>query len=134
MLSTDVAPAEVKPHGGATLTALVAFGGKWHGAFALECDQPSALKFARRFLQCDDLEDPNEVRDAIGELANVIAGNVKQILPPGTTLATPSMIEGTNYTIRVCGERTVGTAGFVSDDTSLIVRLIEDSTSSEVTS
>jgi chemotaxis protein CheX len=134
MLSTEIAPAEIKAFTGSTITALVAFGGKWTGVFAMECDQPSALDFARRFLQCDDLEDPNEVRDALGELANVVAGNLKQILPQGTTLAAPSIVEGTNYTIRICGEHIVGSTGFSTKDSSLIVRLIQDSKTSEASS
>ncbi len=128
MLETEIAPADVPQASGEMVTALVSFGGNWKGAFELECESTSALNFARRFLQCDDIAEFNEeVRDAVGELANVVAGNLKQILPLGTTLGAPSIVEGKDYKVRVCREHVIGSTGFSTDVGFLTVRLIGES-------
>jgi len=98
MLATDVVPAEPKDTHQETVTALIGFGGNWRGAFEFECGRPEALVFARRFMQAEDLTEFNEdVRDTVGELANVIAGNLKSVLPSGLTMSAPTIIEGKDY-------------------------------------
>jgi len=41
-----------------------------------------------------------DVRDALGELANMLAGNLKSVLPSGVVLSMPSVIEGSDYSLR----------------------------------
>jgi CheY-specific phosphatase CheX len=43
------------------------------------------------------------VRDVLGELANMIGGNLKCTLTPGIRLSMPSVVDGSNYSLRVCG-------------------------------
>jgi chemotaxis protein CheX len=43
------------------------------------------------------------VRDVLGELANMIGGNLKCILVPGIRLSMPSVVDGSDYSLRVCG-------------------------------
>jgi chemotaxis protein CheX len=43
------------------------------------------------------------VRDMLGELANMIGGNLKSVLAPGIRLSMPSVVEGSDYSLRVCG-------------------------------
>jgi chemotaxis protein CheX len=45
----------------------------------------------------------DEVRDVLGELANMIGGNLKCILGTGIRLSMPSVVDGTNYSLRFCG-------------------------------
>jgi chemotaxis protein CheX len=126
MLEADVSttPQELPDP---SVTALIAFGGKWSGGFELRLDYASAVTLAQRFLQADDMNEFNDdVRDAIGELANVIAGNLKAILPLGTTLGAPSIVEGKDYAIRICGQHVVGASSFASDLGSFDIRLVED--------
>jgi len=47
------------------------------------------------------------VRDALGELANMLAGNLKSVLPSGVVLSMPSVIEGSDYSLRICGKRLI---------------------------
>jgi len=127
MLATEVAPAEHKDTHQETVTALVGFGGGWQGAFEFECGRPEAVAFAQRFMQADDLNEFNEdVRDTVGELANVIAGNLKSVLPAGITMSAPTIIEGKDYKITVCGEKLLDSATFSTDAGCFTVRLIED--------
>jgi CheY-specific phosphatase CheX len=43
------------------------------------------------------------VRDVLGELANMIGGNLKCVLTPGIRLSMPSIVDGSDYSLRVCG-------------------------------
>lgn len=105
MLQLEVTPAETAgapaPDG---LTAAVYFAGAWKGAVLLECTQPQAFEFTHRLMSIDPPESINDdVRDALGELANMLAGNLKSVLPHGIGLSMPSVVEGTDYSLRVCG-------------------------------
>ena len=86
------------------LTSAVHLAGDWCGAVLLECDRSQACQFARRFLS--EPETPagvnDVVRDVLGELANMIGGNLKCVLARGTKLSMPSVVDG-DYSLRVCG-------------------------------
>jgi CheY-specific phosphatase CheX len=42
------------------------------------------------------------VRDVLGELANMISGNLKCVLTRGIRLSMPSVVDGSDYSVRVC--------------------------------
>jgi CheY-specific phosphatase CheX len=86
------------------LTSAVHLSGAWNGALLFECDRRQACQFAGRFLSMDPPEAVNDdVRDVLGELANMIGGNLKCILVPGIRLSMPSVVDGSDYSMRVCG-------------------------------
>jgi chemotaxis protein CheX len=86
------------------LTAAVHLSGEWNGAVLLECDHQLACRFAGRFLAIDPPAEVNDiVRDVLGELANMIGGNLKSALNKAIQLSLPSIVDGTCYTVRVCG-------------------------------
>ena len=85
-------------------TSAVYFAGQWKGAVLVECTVGQALQFAARLFGSVVPEYINDdVRDAVGELANMIAGNLKSVLPGGVSLSMPSVVEGQDYTLKVCG-------------------------------
>jgi chemotaxis protein CheX len=86
------------------LTSALHLSGEWNGAVLLECDRRQACAFAGRFLSIDPPETVDDVvRDVLGELANMIGGNLKCVLTPGIRLSMPSIVDGSDYTVRVCG-------------------------------
>jgi len=86
------------------LAAVLHMAGNWSGAVLLECDRPQACHFASRFLSVErPTSVDDDVRDVLGELVNMIGGNMKCILPPGIQLSMPSVVDGTDYCLRVCG-------------------------------
>lgn len=89
------------------VTALVNLSGEWNGAVLMECDHGQACRFAGRFLSMDAPETiDDDVRDVLGELANMIGGNLKSILTSGILLSMPSVVDGSSYHLRFCrGER-----------------------------
>ena len=96
--------------GGNRLTSAVQLTGDWNGAVLMECDGRQACRFAARFLArepsgddvVDDVVD-DDVRDVLGELANMIGGNLKSVLSRGIQLSMPSVVDGSNYSLRICG-------------------------------
>lgn len=89
---------------GDRLTAAVHLAGDWNGAVLLECDRRQACRFAGRFLSMDPPDTVDDVvRDVLGELANMIGGNLKCVLARGIRLSMPSVVDGSDYSVRVCG-------------------------------
>lgn len=43
----------------------------------------------------DDALGEDEVRDAVGEIANILAGNLKCLIPAWTQMSIPAVVEGT---------------------------------------
>jgi chemotaxis protein CheX len=86
------------------LTAAVHLAGDWNGVVLLECDRGQACQFAGRFLSMDPPATVDDVvRDMLGELANMIGGNLKSVLSRGIHLSMPSVVDGSDYSLRVCG-------------------------------
>jgi chemotaxis protein CheX len=109
-----------------TVTSAVHFVGVWRGAALVECDARQACQFAVRFMGIDlppAIDD--DVRDVMGELANMVAGNLKSLLPRGVDLSMPSVVEGSDYTLRVCGIGAVARTAFSSDTGVFRITLIE---------
>jgi chemotaxis protein CheX len=90
------------------LTSFVQMTGDWNGAVLLECSPRQACLFAGRMLAMDppDAVD-DDVRDALGELANVIGGNLKCGMSAGVRLSMPTVLEGSDYDLRICGSQTL---------------------------
>ena len=77
------------------LTAIVHITGQQKGAVAIHCPASQACMFAGRFLSKDAPPLVNdEVLDVLGELANMVAGNVKAKLMPDAHLSVPAVVEG----------------------------------------
>jgi len=89
---------------GDRLTSAVHLAGDWNGAVLLECDRRQACRFASRFLSMDPPDAVDDVvRDVLGELVNMIGGNLKCVLTRGIRLSMPCVVDGSDYSLRVCG-------------------------------
>lgn len=117
MLDVEVSVAD--PTGtpsGDHLTAAVYSEGEWEGAVLLECNCEQASQFTGSLLGIDPPEEFNDdVRDAIGELANMIGGNIKSVIAPEDRLSLPSVVHGKNYEVCICGSEVNKRVGFRFD-------------------
>jgi chemotaxis protein CheX len=108
------------------LTASVHFVGSWKGALRIECTPEQAFEYTERLL---GLEQPTEVNedvcDAFGELANMIGGNLKAVLPPVVQLSMPSVVRGHDYAMRICHAVTICRLTFNSELGVFWVTLVE---------
>jgi chemotaxis protein CheX len=68
------------------------------------------------------------VRDALGELTNMVAGNVKAMLPQPSAISLPTVAFGRHYDITVVGTRLVASVSFTSETHPFVVSLVQRST------
>jgi chemotaxis protein CheX len=76
-----------------TRSSWVEIVGPWTGTVVLTCGRATAEELARALLRehaPDELE-AEDVDDALGELANVVGGNVKAVLPGPSVLGLPEV-------------------------------------------
>lgn len=86
------------------MTATVHLTGDWNGALLVECDQRQACILAGRFLSMEVPETVDDVvRDVLGEIANMVGGNLKCIMTSGIRLSMPTVVDGSSYAMRICG-------------------------------
>lgn len=81
---------------------MVSFVGKYHGVIAVFLSQRLALKIASNMLMAELTQFTTEVKDAIGEVSNMIAGNVKTKLTAqygDMHLSIPIVIAGEGLSI-----------------------------------
>jgi len=77
------------------LTGSVDISGSWNGTFYLSFSLTAARQAAANMFaaEAEDLSD-DDVRDAVGELINIIGGNLKALLPPPALLSLPTVATG----------------------------------------
>lgn len=97
------------------VTAAVYLSGRHRGAVLIHCLATQACEFAGRFLSvaAPSLAD-DEVLDVLGELTNMVAGNLPCTLLPGTLLSVPSVFEGPARRLRICGSHGAERTPFVT--------------------
>jgi chemotaxis protein CheX len=106
MMDLELTSSEKPWHpGGDRLTSFVQLTGDWNGAVLIECTRRQACQFAGRILAMDppDAVD-DDVRDVLGELANMIGGNMKcGMSATGVRLSMPTVMDGADCDLRICG-------------------------------
>ncbi len=108
------------------ITAAIFFTNSWKGALIIDCRRSLAFDITAKLMSIGRPDAINDdVRDSMGELANMIGGNLKSILPAGVGLSMPSVVEGSNYSIRICGPNTVHHEVFTCGSEKIYVRLVE---------
>jgi len=118
------AKAATQPNG-SSLTAIIHIEGAWTGAAVLSCSRNLAKTAASIMFSLDGQEPANdEVRDALGELANVIGGNLKAMLPGPSHLSLPTVVEGDAYLVSVSESVPYHAAHFRCDEEPLQVNLV----------
>jgi chemotaxis protein CheX len=87
-----------------SVTAVVGFGGILSGACVIRCDEASARQIASRMtgMEFEALDDV--VKDAIGEICNMVAGAWKSKVPElaaNCGLSVPAVITGRDYNLHM---------------------------------
>ena len=79
----------------------VSITGSWTGHVVYASSQQAARRAAAAFLAMEPEEVSEEdLSDVLGELANIIGGNVKAMLPPGALLSLPAVVLAPESTAR----------------------------------
>ena len=79
----------------ADVTACIQITGAWHGVVVLSCGRAVAdAVTAAMFGAYEGAAPQEDVIDAMGELANMIGGNIKGVLPGPSHLSLPTVAGG----------------------------------------
>lgn len=84
-------------------TAMVGLAGQLCGLLTLRCSAHAAALMASKMLGTDVKESDQQMWDAVGEIANMIAGNFKNKLTgmgDRCMLSVPTVITGSDYSFR----------------------------------
>jgi chemotaxis protein CheX len=92
----EVGSDEAEPSAG-RITGTIHFSGAWLGRLDVVCP-PNAARQVAATMFCPEsgVVEESEVRDAVGELANILGGNLKIILPQPTRISLPEVGVGTD--------------------------------------
>lgn len=129
ILGLEVDPVDEAPPigaGEATMIGCVQVTGDWEGAVTLYCSESLARKATSAMFEIDmhDVVD-EEVQDALGELANMTAGNIKSLLPGNCRISLPSVAQGIHYKLTVPGGKIVSQHAYRHTDQPLLVTILE---------
>ncbi|MBN1956639.1 MAG: chemotaxis protein CheX [Desulfuromonadales bacterium] len=130
MIMLDVTPGEPFKRNNEALTnsisGIIGMAGATKGLLAIHLPEKSALAVTTAFLGMDVDSIDEDVRDAVGELANMLGGSLKAVLDPNGSeiqLSMPSAIHGEEYSVDcLAGAKTI-TVPFQFDDHSFTVEL-----------
>jgi chemotaxis protein CheX len=82
-----------------TMTGFVNIGGAWEGTVLLEVSDTLSQRFAATMLGMNEEVSFPDVADSLGELTNMVGGNIKSLLPAPSILSIPAVAEGSDYSI-----------------------------------
>ena len=80
-----------------SITGMIGMAGTYSGILSIHCPQQLALTITSNMLGMDVDEAGEDVNDALGEIANMLGGHVKQVLSKGgldLNLSIPTVISG----------------------------------------
>jgi chemotaxis protein CheX len=101
MLGVACAPGNEAPEPErGTISAVIGLAGVLSGSLVLQSGEAEARRMAGRMTGVEPDEVDAVVRDAIGEIANMLAGAWKGFDPElssGCLLSTPTVVAGANY-------------------------------------
>lgn len=90
------------------VSACVHLSGAWSGSVMAQCSVAAAQAAAAALFAMDPSElGQAEIVDAIGEITNMVGGNVKSQLPGPTSLSLPAVAEGQGSVLFVPGAQLV---------------------------
>lgn len=131
MLDLEITSGEVEQDNAGSsrasgVVALVGLAGEWVGNGRICCTPEFGCKMASQMLMQPYTAVNEDVLDAIGEVANMIIGNVKNALEErlgALSLSTPTVIYGHNFEARSVGIRERITLAFNSGSEQLQVQI-----------
>ena len=113
------------------VTSVVHIDGSWRGAVMIQAPLTLAVRLAAGMFQAPEQPGFDEIRDALGELTNMLAGNLKALLPEPSAISLPAVALGSDYDMAVVGSRVVARVPFVCDALPLVVTLVERSSEAD---
>lgn len=118
----DPAPADAR----GCLTGCVQITGAWQGAVTLTLPEGLVRRAAGILFDVPPEEvNTEQLHDALGELTNIVGGNIKALLPGLCFLALPAVVEGADYCLAFPEGRLLTQTAFQCDGWSFGVQVLE---------
>lgn len=98
--------AKPESHFIASISGMVGLGGDFSGMVGIHIPIEFAKEATASMLgmELDELEGEDDIHDAVGEITNMLAGEIKMLFSANNLtvgLSTPSIISGSDYTVEV---------------------------------
>lgn len=105
------------------LTGTIGFAGQWDGFVSMQCGEQLAKYLTAKMLYADmDTLEEEEVRDALGEIVNMVGGKFKSTFAENYNngmeafkMSVPSIVQGKNYEVFAIGSDEVQQIHFKTD-------------------
>jgi chemotaxis protein CheX len=109
-----------------TFAGVVQISGAWDGAVAVQCGEPLVRRAAvLMFGMPPEAVTSAEMQDALGELANMVGGNFKALLPEPSHLSLPVTVEGDDFRLRLPNASQVHQNAFRDGDDVCCVTVLQ---------
>jgi chemotaxis protein CheX len=103
----------------------VHISGAWDGSVVVECTDELTRLVAAAMFGSDpaDVQD-DETIDVIGELANMIGGNIKALIEGESVLSLPTVVRGVDFRVLVPGTHLARSLAYNCEGCVLAVRVL----------
>lgn len=109
-----------------SISGIIGLAGAKKGLLAIHLPDAAALAVTTAFLGMEVTEIDEDVRDAVGELANMLGGSLKAVLDPNGSevqLSMPSAVHGEEYSVDCLANAATISVPFNFDDHNFVVEL-----------
>lgn len=109
------------------LISCIHITGDWNGTVVLHCSFMLARQITAIMFDVD-IENitMDQIQDVLGELVNIIGGNVKSLLPLSCCLSLPVVVEDTDFTLKIPSTNIITRLGFECQGQSLMVMVLQN--------
>ncbi len=112
---------------GSRLTSTIGLAGDWNGTVMLQCSGEMACLLASALLQMECPEVDDDVKDVLGEISNMVAGNISRLAPGQVSLGLPVVVEGSDYSMEVLRGQEILNQGILCEGKVFNVSIVEKS-------
>lgn len=109
-----------------SVTGMVGLVGTYSGVLSIHCPKSLAVTITANMLGMEPEEVEDDINDALGEIANMLGGQVKMVLSKGGTdinISIPTVISGEEYTINSVAESDCVVIPFNTPEDKFLVSL-----------
>lgn len=117
---------------GSVMQAWIRISGGWEGVILLECSVNLARKAAANFFSSAEREvSCEQMKDAVGELANMTAGSLKPLVPGPIHMSLPSVVQENDCKLRIQEANLAAEMRFSSAGEALVVSVFRSNRGSK---
>lgn len=109
------------------VSGVVHVTGSWNGAIMLQLPSELATSLTAAMFQAPSSPTRDEITDAVGELTNMLAGNIKALLPVPSVISLPAVAFGSDYDLSVVGSTTLSRRVYACGGHAVAVTVLERS-------